>query len=544
MKTLIAQLNPTVGDLAGNSAKIISTLGRARAQGVDLVLFPELVITGYPPSDFLFQEAFIDAAEQKVGEILSETVGMLVFVGLPRRNHAKGGKSLYNSCAVLGDGKLLGFYDKGLLPTYDVFDERRYFEPGSCVRTWQWKGKTIGVTICEDIWGHAGLPGMNYPRDPVAELLPLKPDLVVNLSASPYHFEKREIRFQVCAKAAETLKCPLLFCSQVGGNDQLVFDGCSLVVDGKGNLLQMARGFVEEELLIDLEEVGAAQEAPSFDSLRDLYKALCLGVRDYFHKSGFQKACLGLSGGIDSALVAVIAAEALGPENVLGVAMPSRYSSPGSLSDAKALAENLGIGFTEISIEEPFSAYLSVLEPHFEGKGPNIAEENLQARVRGMLLMALSNKLGYIVLSTGNKSELALGYCTLYGDMCGGLGVISDVTKGRVYELARFLNREREVIPRSSIEKPPSAELRVGQKDTDSLPDYAIVDAVLEGYVEEYLSPEEIAKAHSLPLSLVTDLVTRIHRAEYKRRQSPPGIRVTKKAFSLGRIYPIVQKWV
>jgi NAD+ synthase (glutamine-hydrolysing) len=544
MRVLVAQLNPIVGDLEGNTHKIIQTLDRARAQGVDIVLFSELTLCGYPPEDLLLHHSFIDAQEKYLEKIIRASSRLMVFVGLVRRNPSKGEKPIFNSAAVIHDGKLLGFEDKRLLPTYDVFDERRYFEPGTTTHIWKLKGKKIGVLICEDIWQHAGYVGYtDYARDPVLDLSPLKPDLVLNLSASPYQFQKPDVRVKVCVKCAKTLHCPVILCCQVGANDQLVFDGYSVYVDAQGHLRQVAKGFAEDEMIVDLE----AEACPcpfSYDPIKDLYQALVLGVRDYFRKLGFKKGCLGLSGGIDSALVACIAVDALGKENVLAMSMPSRYSSKGSIADAEKLARNLGIELIHIPIEKPFQDFLEVTQPFFQGKAPDVTEENMQARIRGMLLMALSNKLGYIVLSTGNKSEMGMGYCTLYGDMCGGLAVISDVTKQQVYELSRWLNREKEVIPQSIIDKIPSAELRPDQKDTDTLPEYPVVDKVLQGYVEEYLSPEEIAQKYDLPVEVVIDLVRRIHRAEYKRRQAAPGIRVSKKAFRVGRRYPIVQGWV
>jgi NAD+ synthase (glutamine-hydrolysing) len=544
MRILVAQLNPIIGDMEGNTQKIIQTLDRARAKEADIVLFPELALCGYPPEDLLLHPSFIDAQEKYLEKVIHASARLMVLVGVVRRNPAKGEKPIFNSAAIIHDGKLLGYEDKRLLPTYDVFDERRYFEPGTETHIWELKGKKIGVLICEDIWQHAGYVGYTkYTRDPVLDLKPLKPDLVLNLSASPYQFQKPDTRVKVCVKCAETLHCPVILCAQVGGNDQLVFDGYSVYVDGKGNLLQIAKGFKEDEMIVDLD----AEACPcqfSYDPLKDLYQALVLGVRDYFHKSGFQKGCLGLSGGIDSALVACIAVEALGKENVLALSMPSRYSSPGSVEDAKTLAKNLDIELLSIPIEKPFEAFLDLLNPFFQGKAQDVTEENIQARIRGVILMAVSNKLGYIVLSTGNKSEMGMGYCTLYGDMCGGLSVISDVTKRHVYELARWLNRNKEVIPQSTIDKAPSAELKANQKDIDSLPAYDVVDKVLQGYVEEYLSPEEIAQKYDLPMEAVIDLVHRLHRAEYKRRQAAPGIRVSKKAFRVGRRYPIVQGWM
>lgn len=544
MRILVAQLNPVIGDLEGNTQKIIQTLDEARTKEVDIVLFSELSLCGYPPEDLLLHPSFIDAQQKYLDMVIRASARLMVLVGFVRRNPSQGEKAIFNSAAIIQDGKLIGYEDKRLLPTYDVFDERRYFEPGTSSHLWEYKGKKIGVLICEDIWQHAGYVGYtNYSRDPVLDLVPLKPDLVLNLSASPYQFQKPDIRVKVCTKCAKTLHVPVILCCQVGGNDQLVFDGYSVYVDCDGQLRQIAKGFEEDLMIVDLE--ASACPCPfSYDPLKDLYKALVLGVRDYFHKQGFKKGCLGLSGGIDSALVACIAVDALGKENVLAIGMPSRYSSEMSLSDAKVLAERLGVEWREVPIEKPFQDFLDMLQPHFQGRGPDVTEENLQARIRGMILMAISNKLGYIVLSTGNKSEMGMGYCTLYGDMCGGLGVISDVTKEQVYALSRWINRNGEVIPQSIIDKEPSAELRPNQKDSDSLPPYPVVDKVLQGYVEEYLSPEEIAAKYDLPVEVVLDLARRIHRAEYKRRQAAPGIRVSKKAFRVGRRYPIVQGWM
>jgi len=544
MRILVSQLNPTIGNLEGNTNKILQTLERARMLAVDIVLFPELTICGYPPEDLLLHPSFIDAIDQCLERIVHASYGIAAVVGLPRRNLQAQGKPLYNSAAIIEDGKLIGYQDKWLLPTYDVFDERRYFEPGGTMQVWNFKGKKAGVNICEDIWQHAGfISGTRYPRDPVLELLPYKPDFLLNLSASPYQFQKPDVRVSVCAKAAKTLKCPVILCCQVGANDQLVFDGYSVYVDKEGHLRQLGKGFAEDDMVIDLDAAACPCEF-HYDQMHDLYRALVLGLRDYFHKSGFRQGCLGLSGGIDSALVACIAVDALGKENVLAINMPSRYSSKEAIADAKALAKTLGIEYKEIPIEGPFQDYLELLQPLFAGKGPDTTEENLQSRIRGMILMAVSNKLGYVVMSTGNKSEMGMGYCTLYGDMAGGLSVISDVTKTQVYSLCRWINRDREIIPLGTIERPPSAELRPDQKDSDSLPDYAIVDTVLQAYVEDYLSPQEIAQKYNLSFELVIDLVRRIHRAEYKRRQGAPGIRVTKKAFRVGRRYPIVQGWI
>ncbi|NGX47416.1 MAG: Glutamine-dependent NAD(+) synthetase [Chlamydiae bacterium] len=537
----MAQLNPIIGDLKGNTKKILQAVEKAKVEKADIVLFSELTICGYAPGDLLLHDDFVKANEQCLREVVKASAGICIVVGLVRINPGKG-KHLYNSAAIISDGQILGYYNKSLLPTYNVFDERRYFEPGREVKIFSIKDKKVAIIICEDIWQHSGYVDMRYAYDPIAELVDQKPDILLNLSASPYQFDKPDVRVDVCAKAAKTLKCPVLLCCQVGGNDDLIFDGYSVCVDDHGNLRQLGKGFAEDFFTVDL-NAPICNIPFQYNQLQDLYRALVLGVHDYFAKQGFQKALLGLSGGIDSALVACIATEALGPENVLGISMPSRYSSEGSISDAKKLADNLGIGYKKIPIEEPFKDYLRMLEPHFEGKPTDTTEENLQARIRGMILMGLSNKLGHIVLSTGNKSEMGLGYCTLYGDMCGGLGVIADVLKTQVYELSRWINREKEIIPQMTIDKPPSAELKPGQKDLDSLPDYGIVDKVLKAYVEEHLSIKEIIDRLHVDKDLIEDLIHRLHRAEYKRRQAPPAIRVSKVSFSVGRRFPIVQGW-
>lgn len=540
----MAQLNPTIGDLDGNTQKIIQALDRARREGGDVILFPELSICGYPPEDLLYHDAFLDAMEQKLGEIVRASSGLMVCVGCARRNLGKGDKPLLNSAAVIQDGVLIGFQDKWLLPTYDVFDERRYFAPGETTRVWPYKGRKIGVVICEDIWQHAGYVGPSrYARDPILELKTHEIDLLVNLSASPYQFGKPDLRIEVCEKAAKTLGCPVALCCQVGGNGALIFDGMSVFIGESGKVCRLGHPFEEDFMVMDL---AASSECslPKMDSLEHLYQALCLGVKDYFKKCGFSKACLGLSGGIDSALVACIAKDALGADNVLAIAMPSMYTRESSLVDAEALAKNLGIKYFVIPITETYDQYLSLLNPYFEGKERDVTEENLQARIRGMILMALSNKLGYILLSTGNKSEIAVGYSTLYGDMCGGLGVIADVFKTKVYDLCRLINRDREIIPQSIIDKPPSAELRPNQIDLDSLPEYGVVDTVLEEYVENYLDPEEIVIKYGFPREVVIGLVRKVHMAEYKRRQGAPVLRVSKKSFGVGRHFPLVQRWV
>lgn len=544
LRLLLAQINPTIGDLVGNTRKILEGILHAKRNAADIVLFPELVLTGYPPDDFLLLPHFIEALAFPLEEIKEASQGIVAIVGTPRLSTAMFGQPLHNSAAIFQDGRLLGFQDKTLLPTYDVFDERRYFEPGDTVGVWDLCGLKVGITICEDIWQHSALlTSTTYARDPILELRRQQPDLVLNLSASPFSIAKFQSRLATCAKVATTLQCPFALCNQVGGNDGIIFDGRSLCIDQEGQLLHCAKAFEEDHVLIDLSHDKILCQLEE-NMIGDLYQALVLGVRDYFHKSGFARACLGLSGGIDSALVACIAVEALGKENVLAIAMPSRFSSESSVSDAVQLAHSLGIECREIPIEGPFQSYLELLAPHFQGKAFDAAEENLQARIRGMIMMALSNKLGYIVLSTGNKSELAMGYSTLYGDMCGGLGVISDVSKRQIYALAQWINRDREIIPISTMQKPPSAELRPNQKDSDSLPSYDVIDNVLQAYVEEHRSPKEIAKNFHYPIELVDNLVQRIHHNEYKRRQSAPGLRVTEKAFSVGRRFPIVQRWI
>jgi NAD+ synthase (glutamine-hydrolysing) len=543
MRIVAAQINPIVGDLQGNTKKILENIEQAEKKGADVVVFPELALCGYPPEDLLFHPHFLDEVEECLEKIAPSSKNILVIVGTPRRNLRKGEKFFFNSAALIAEGTLLGFYDKCLLPTYDVFDERRYFEPGSSVQIWEYRGKRLGVLICEDIWQHAGcISSTHYGRDPVMEIRALCPDIVFNLSASPYQFQKSDMRAKVCAKSAITLNSPILLCCQVGGNDELVFDGYSMFVDRKGNLQQLAKGFEEDVMMVDL-EAPSHTYAFAYDPLKDLYRSLVLGVRDYFYKQGFVKGCLGLSGGIDSALVACIAADALGNNNVLGVSMPSCYTSRASIEDAEKLASHLEIPLLTLPMEKPFSCFLELFSSSSVGSLQGVAKENIQARIRGTLLMAISNQQGYIVLSTGNKSELAVGYCTLYGDMCGGLSVISDVTKSQVYALAKWINRSREIIPCSILEKPPSAELKPNQRDTDSLPDYAIVDAILTAYVEDYLSADQISENYGIPLDMVKDLIQRIDRAEYKRRQAAPTIRVSKKAFRTGRRYPIVERW-
>lgn len=544
MRIFAPQLNFIVGDLDGNTKKIILAIEQGRRKDAELILFSELAVTGYPPEDLLLQPNFLEQTNHCLNHIIDASKDVIVIIGTVRENRNGKEKHLYNSAAVIENGVLLGFQDKRLLPTYDIFDERRYFEPGEQTHKWMLKEKTVVITICEDIWQYSDtLRYTSYRQDPIADLQTERLDLLLNLSASPFSYDKKAKRETVCCDVARALHCPVILCNQVGANDSLIFDGYSLFVDANGTVLKEAKGFEEDALYVDLKETPVTSLKPD-DALNDLFQALVMGTRDYFHKQGFVKACLGLSGGIDSALVACIAVEALGSDNVLGVLMPSRYSSEGSIIDAVHLVQNIGMPYKQIPIEEPLKAYLNLLQPIFDGRPSDTTEENLQARIRGMILMALSNKLGYIVLSTGNKSELALGYSTLYGDLCGGLAVIGDVTKTQVYALSRWINRNKEIIPLNTITKPPSAELKPDQKDSDSLPDYAIIDNVLKDYIEEHLTATQIATTHGYSLDLVQNLIKRIHLNEYKRRQSPPNLRISEKSFSVGRKYPIVQKFV
>jgi NAD+ synthase (glutamine-hydrolysing) len=538
MRIALGQINPIIGNLDHNCAKILEMINQAKAQKIELILFPEMCITGYPPEDFLLLPDFIQAAQAKLEELIPHTKGITAIIGLPRQNPDKG-KPLYNSAAIIHDGRLLGFQDKSLLPTYDVFDEQRYFEPCRMTKIWEIANKRIAVTICEDIWQHSSLvKETRYHHDPIADLKEEKPDILLNLSASPFALGKMARRMRAGSEAAKTLQCPVYHCNLVGGNDSLIFDGRSYVCDAQGKFTGIAQAFAEELF------IAHGQNLEKQDEMQLLEEALCLGIRDYFQKQGFTKACLGLSGGIDSAVVACLAVKALGATNVLGVSMPSRYTSDSSRKDAQGLAKNLAIEFKEIPIEAPFQSFLDLFEPEFKGLKPDATEENMQSRIRGMILMALSNKKGYIILSTGNKSEMAMGYTTLYGDLCGGLAVLSDVTKHNVYALAQWINRKQEIIPQSTITKAPSAELRPNQKDSDSLPEYDIIDQVVQLYVEEHLPIQEIIKRTGFQSSLVENLIQRIHRNEYKRRQSPPGLRVSEKAFTVGRKFPIVQGWV
>lgn len=540
MKILAAQLNPTIGDIWGNTEKVFKAIEFGKNAKVDLITFPEMTLCGYAPDDLVLHADFIEEMETALDKIVKASEGIALIVGLVRKNTGWGEKHLFNSAAVISDGNLLGFHDKWLLPTYDVFNERRYFDRGRSVQVWNIAGKRVGVVICEDMWQNAGteISGTSYPWDPVKELKIYKPDILVNLTASPFQSRKSDIRVRVCAAAAETLGCPIVYTCQVGANGPVVFDGYSLFVDKEGVLCHVARGFQEDYMVIDT-EAPTTPMGFEHDPMYDIYAALKLGLKDYFQKSHQTKAVLGLSGGIDSALVATIAADALGKENILAIYMPTRYSTKEGYEDAKRLAENLGIAFKNIPVDDTFEHFRILLEPYFEFREDDVTEENLQARIRGVILMAFSNHYSSLLLSTGNKSELAIGYCTLYGDMCGAINVIGDVLKTECYQLANWINRDREIIPASIITKEPSAELRHHQKDTDSLPPYEIVDQVIRGYVEDYLDKHQISEQYGIDLEIVNMVIRRIYKAEHKRRQAPPSLRISKKSFAAGRKKPL-----
>ena len=551
MRIAIAQLNFTIGAFEANFSKIREAVAQARAEGAELVVLSELSTVGYPLVDLVERKDFVDRNLEQLERLagLSDDDFGLV-AGFVARNRRDEGKALHNAAALLWRGRLAGVVRKCLLPTYDVFDEARYFEPGCDNPLLEFKGIKLGVTICEDAWSDPELWDRHlYGRDPVLEAADKGADVLINLSASPFTLGKAELRRDMIRRHAASTGLFFVYVNQVGANDELVFDGHSMIIDGRGCEVVRARDFEEDLLTYDIPadtigRRGAAGEPgearPCFEEPEDqAQSALQLGLNDYVRKSGFSKVVLGLSGGIDSALVAAIAARALGPENVVGVAMPARYSSGHSLDDAEALARNLGIDYRVIPIDGMFQTMLDGLASEFEDCEEDVTEENLQARIRGMVLMALSNKLGYLVLATGNKSEMGVGYCTLYGDMCGALAVISDVSKTWVYRLSEWINREGEVIPRSTLTKAPSAELRPDQEDQDSLPPYEVLDRVLEGWVEERLSVAQLV-GEGLNPAVVKRIVTLIDGAEFKRRQAAPGIKISPKAFGVGRRYPIV----
>ncbi len=543
MKIALGQINPTVGDFSGNAARIISFAHQARAAGAGLILFPELSVCGYPPRDLVERPSFVARNRETVERIAAETSGIAVICGLVTPAHAETGKSVMNSAALLKDGEIAFLQSKMLLPTYDVFDEMRNFAPAKSQSLFPFCGKQMALTICEDAWNDKHFWNKRlYTVDPVEALVQAGGNFVLNISASPFWIGKREFRREMLATIARQDKVPVAMVNQVGGNDSLVFDGSSLVLNCAGEVIAQGKSFEEDLVYFDSQHLTGEMHEQMQGEEASAYAALVLGTRDYVRKCDFRKVIIGLSGGIDSALTACIAADAVGPENVIGVGMPGPYSSSGSIDDARMLAQNLGIRFELLSITEIFQSYRKVLHSVFARCKEDATEENIQARTRGALLMALSNKFGAIVLSTGNKSELGVGYCTLYGDMVGGLAVISDVPKTLVYRLSRYVNSRSPVIPQASLEKPPSAELRPDQKDSDTLPPYEILDAILEDYVEDSHAAERIAADRGFDLALVQRVIRMVDRAEYKRQQAAPGLKISPKAFGSGRRFPIAAK--
>ncbi|HEV3219397.1 MAG TPA: NAD+ synthase [Candidatus Acidoferrales bacterium] len=546
MKIALAQINPTVGDFPGNSAKILATAEQALLRGAELAVFSELCLCGYLPQDLLERPAFLERNRTELAR-LAQKLPLPAIIGYAGRAHESTGKPVANSAALLDGGQIVFEQQKMLLPTYDVFDENRYFQPAKEQFVFPLSTNRLGITICEDIWNDKNFWTKRlYERDPVAELVSKGAQIIINLSASPYTIDKRNLRTDMLRALARQHARPVVYVNQVGGDDSLIFDGSSLAVMPDGRIAAQAQSFEEDLVLFDSATGQGDIRSQPVEEIETAYTALVCGTRDYVAKCGFRNLAIGLSGGIDSALVAVIAVDAVGPDHVLGVAMPGPYSSPGSVTDARQLAANLGIKLIELPIGDVFESYLHSLGPAFADRPVDVTEENIQARIRGNYLMALSNKFGSLVLSTGNKSEMAIGYCTLYGDMAGGLAVISDVPKTMVYELAYFINRRnksREVIPAAILTKPPSAELRPNQTDQDSLPPYETLDCILKAYIEEVRSPEEIADHYGYAPELVRSVAQRVDRAEYKRKQAPPGLKLTSRAFGFGRPFPIAQKF-
>lgn len=547
MKVALGQLNSTVGDLKGNVDRMVLAAAKAAGQGADLIVFPELSLCGYPPRDLIEKQSFLDRNDAELSRLARETasLGLAIICGFVRPATVSAGKRVTNSAAVIEKGQIVAIQDKMLLPTYDVFDEARYFVPAQRQTILELRGKRVALNICEDAWNDKQFwQRPLYQRDPVEELFSFGADVLITINASPYNMDKRALRREIFQALAERHQVPTVYVNQVGGNDQLIFDGSSFVLNARGQLIASARSFREDLVLTDLDAGAGMLHADFEDEEEAVYEALVLGTRDYIRKCGFRKVLIGLSGGIDSSLTAAIAVDAVGRENVTGVGMPGPFSSEGSIADARSMAELLGIRFELISITCAYKQMLEQLAPVFGTAPVDVTEENLQSRLRGVTLMALSNKTGALVLTTGNKSELAVGYCTLYGDMCGGLAVISDVPKTMVYRLSRVANRRHKgAIPEEVFVKPPSAELRPDQKDTDSLPEYEVLDAILRAYVEDLLPAAEIANRLDLPLDLVRDIINKVDRNEYKRQQAAPGLKVTTKAFGIGRRFPIAQRF-
>jgi NAD+ synthetase len=544
VKIALAQIDPTVGDFAGNLEKILAASRRAADSGARITVFSELAICGYPPADFVEKPSFLARCRAAVDELAAAArdlpTAVLAGVALPASGDD--GKPAFNAAVLVDRGQLLLEQHKRLLPFYDVFDEQRYFSPSGPQKVIDFEGVRLAVSICEDAWNDKNFWGRRiYTIDPMEELMRQRPALHINLSSSPFWHRKRTIRREMLAAIARRDGIPVLMCNQVGGDDSLIFDGSSLALNARGELIEQAASFEEDLIIVDPFD-SAPVSLPEDDETEAAYRALVLGTRDYVRKCGFSKVIIALSGGIDSALVAAIATDALGAENVIGIGMPSPYSSPGSVDDSRRLAENLGIRFETVSISALFADFNHALAPLFIGLPPDITEENIQPRIRGTILMALSNKFGALVLTTGNKSEMAVGYCTLYGDMVGALAVIGDLVKTRVYAICNWLNRDQEKIPAAILSKPPSAELRPGQMDTDSLPPYEVLDPIVEAYVERYETPECIAQEHGFPIDLVQQVVRLIERSEYKRQQAAPVLKVTSKSFGMGRRFPIAVK--
>ena len=547
MKIALGQINPTVGDLSGNAARMVDFSCRAAALYADLIVFPELSLTGYPPRDLVEKPSFLLSSEEVLRQLAQQTkhLPIGIITGFVGQSRSSTGKHAANRAALLECGEIRFRQTKSLLPTYDVFDEARYFVSGDKPELFTYRGHKIALAICEDSWNDKQFWDRRlYPVDPVEEMAQMGADLLISINASPYSMGKRELRRDMFAAAARHYKFPIVMVNQIGGNDQLVFDGSSFAMNGRGETIATARSFAEDLICVDVETGQGDWNADLPDEYEAVFEALVTGVRDYLSKCGFKKVLIGLSGGIDSSLTAAIAVEAAGRENVMGIGMPGPYSSDHSIADARALAVSLGIRFELIPITPAYDQLCDSLHPVFAGLKPDVTEENLQARLRGATLMALSNKFGAMVLTTGNKSELAVGYCTLYGDMCGGLAVISDVPKTLVYSLSRVANRRfPNAIPENVFTKPPSAELRPDQKDSDSLPPYDVLDAILRAYVEELMTPGDIAESLSLPLDLVAAIARKVDLNEYKRQQAAPGLKVTTKAFGIGRRFPIAQRY-
>lgn len=543
MKIALAQINPTVGDFSGNIARVRRALEEARRGGAGLCVFPEMALTGYPPHDLLERPRFIDENLEALDALRQDTSDIAVIVGFAERTSGSAGKDLRNSAAMISNGRIVSVHSKMLLPTYDVFDERRYFEPACEVRTVEFGGLRLGISICEDLWNDPGFwPHQRYDRDPIRELVDRGAEILINISASPFTLENRRLRLEMLQAAARNYGRPILFVNQVGGNDDLVFDGRSLAMGPDGAVWARGREFDEDLVFVDTDAgSGDTRELAATDRMAAV-DALVLGTRDYARKCGFHSAVLGLSGGVDSGLTAVIGARALGAENLHGIVMPSRYTSDQSMRDAMGIAEALGISVQLISIDEIFDTFVEKLAPAFADRSPDVAEENLQARARGVLLMAHSNKFGHLLLTTGNKSELATGYCTLYGDMAGGLAVLGDVPKTMVYELCEEINRQGPVIPRSVLERAPSAELKPDQTDQDTLPPYEILDEILQVHIQDGLDSDEITNL-GFDRQVVAEVLRLVRVNEYKRRQTPPVLKITSKAFGPGRRMPIAQRW-